>query len=92
MEKVFWSHVMNLVKMRRYIKAKGICRCASIAALFAGASGCMLTNPNGFELYSSLGARAVHTHEEKATTVEQKCGGLRGWVMGCVAAPTREGN
>ena len=43
MEKVFWSHVMNLVKLRRYVKAKGICRCASIAALFAvgaSASGC----------------------------------------------------
>lgn len=39
MEKVFWSHVMNLVKLRRYIRKQGIFRVASVAALFA-VTGC----------------------------------------------------
>ena len=82
MEKVFWSYVLNLVKLRRYVRKQGICRVASVAALFA-CSGCAVFNEKGFETYAKVGFRAVDEHEEKQSTKLKPCGGLRGWWNGC---------
>ncbi len=42
---------------------------AVLAGMMCFGSGCMLLNPNGFEMHAKLGARAIDTHEEKQTTV-----------------------
>lgn len=54
-----------------------------LVGFLCGLSGCVLTNPNGFESYASVGMRAVHEHRESSSTVAPKCAGLRAWVMGC---------
>lgn len=91
-------NILANVHLRRAWKKHSVKvgRYSGVVALFAacGASGCALTNPNGAELYASLGMRAVHEHQESSRTIAAECGGLRAWVVGCPkeAPSTQEGS
>ncbi len=54
---------------------------AIVCGVAASTSGCAITNSEGFEVYNSIGIRAVDAHQESSSTHTQ-CGGLRGWFNG----------
>jgi hypothetical protein len=98
-EREKFLEIMHMVAIKRWCRARcrktgNIVRSGSIAALFAvasGSTGCVLTNPNGFESYASIGLRAVSEHQESTATIKQPCAGLRGWWSGCATETPAKG-